>query len=71
MRSQTDCRNIAKLEPTTDRGRERWRSRSRWKSQASNELNGFEHQESDAAASCHSHTQGEAWRCRGNRITPL
>jgi hypothetical protein len=26
MRSQTNYRNIAKLEPTTDRGSERWRS---------------------------------------------
>ena len=32
MRSQTDCRNIAKVELTIDRGSERWRSRSRWKS---------------------------------------
>jgi hypothetical protein len=43
MKSQMDCRNIAKVEPTTDRGSEQWRSRSRWKSQARNELNGFEH----------------------------
>jgi hypothetical protein len=55
MRSQTNCRNTAKVEPTTDRGSERWRSGSRWKSRARNELNDFEQEEGHTASRCHSH----------------